>query len=89
MTLSTLFKTRSTLVWLLLFAFTFLSWALGAEHAVGSAVAVLVLALAMIKVIFVGLYFMEAREAPAKLRNGYVAYCLLLWAVLAGMYLWL
>jgi hypothetical protein len=88
MTLS-LLRARSTLVWLALIAVTMMSWALGAEHGIGSGVAVVVLAFALIKVRFVGLDFMELRGAPLILRGIFEAYCVALWSVLAGMYLWL
>lgn len=63
-----LLRARSTLVWLLLVVVTLLSWALGADHGVGSTVAVVVLGLAVVKVRFVGLDFMELRTAPLILR---------------------
>ena len=88
MTLS-LLRARSTFVWLALVAVTIVSWAVGADHGVGSGVAVVVLALALIKVRFVGLDFMELRNAPLLLRGAFEAYCIILWMVLAGMYLWL
>jgi cytochrome c oxidase subunit IV len=88
MTLS-LLRARSTYVWLALVAVTIVSWAVGADHEVGSGVAVVVLALAVIKVRFVGLDFMELRDAPLLLRGIFEAYCIILWMVLAGMYLWL
>jgi hypothetical protein len=88
MTLS-LLRARSTFVWLALVAVTIVSWAVGADHEVGSGVAVVVLALAVIKVRFVGLDFMELRNAPLLLRGVFEAYCIILWMVLAGMYLWL
>ncbi len=84
-----LLRARSTYVWLALVAVTIVSWAVGAEHSVGSGVAVVVLALAVIKVRFVGLDFMELRTAPVVLRAVFEAYCIMLWMVLAGMYLWL
>jgi hypothetical protein len=84
-----LFRARSTVVWLALVIVTLVSWAVGAEHGVGSAVAVFVLGLAAIKVRFVGLDFMELRNAPLLLRGIFEAYCVILWAVLAGMYLWI
>jgi Prokaryotic Cytochrome C oxidase subunit IV len=86
---STLFHARSTYVWVGLVAVTIVSWAVGAEHGVGSAVAIIVLALALIKVRFVGLDFMELRTAPLVLRAVFEGYCVILWMVLAGMYLWL
>lgn len=88
MTLS-LLRARSTVVWLALVLVTIVSWAVGADHQLGSGVAVVVLALAMIKVWFVGLDFMELRNAPMMLRGAFEAYCVVLWLVLAGMYLWL
>lgn len=84
-----LLRARSTYVWLGLVIVTVVSWAVSAEHEVGSAVAVLVLALALIKVRFVGLDFMELRNAPLMLRGVFEAYCVILWMVLAGMYFWL
>lgn len=84
-----LFSARSTYVWVFLVAVTMVSWAVGAEHGVGSTVAVIVLALALVKVRFVGLDFMELRTAPQVLRGVFEAYCVILWAVLAGMYFWL
>ncbi|MBZ4618485.1 cytochrome C oxidase subunit IV family protein [Mycobacterium avium] len=84
-----LFNARSPYVWLALVSITTVSWAVGAEHGIGSTVAVVVLALAMIKIRFVGLDFMELRTAPHILRGVFEAYCAVLWTVLAGMYLWL
>ena len=84
-----LFRARSTYVWLALIAVTVVSWSVGAEHGAGSTVAVVVLALALVKVRFVGLDFMELRTAPQMLRGAVEAYCVILWAVLAGMYFWL
>jgi len=84
-----LWRARSTAVWLVLVAVTLVSFALGADHGVGSSVAVVVLGLAMVKVRYVGLDFMELRTAPVMLRALFEAYCITLWVVLAGMYLWL
>lgn len=87
--LLTLLRARSTLVWIVLVAATIASWALGAEHRVGSEIGVVVLGIALIKVRFVGLDFMELREAPLALRTAFEGYCVAIWCVLAGMYLWL
>jgi parvulin-like peptidyl-prolyl isomerase len=76
-------------VWVVLVAATIVSWAVGSDHGPGSAVAVVVLAVAAIKVRFVGLDFMELRNAPLRLRAIFEGYCVVLWSVLAGMYLWL
>jgi hypothetical protein len=87
MTLS-LFRARSTVVWLVLVVATIVSWAVGSEHGTGSAIALVVLGVAMFKVRFVGLDFMELRQAPLLLRGIFEGYCIALWCVLAGMYLW-
>jgi hypothetical protein len=84
-----LFRARSTPVWVVLVVVTIVSWAVGAKHETGSAVAVLVLGLALIKVRFIGLDFMELRQAPVLLRAMFETYCVVLWLVLSGMYLWL
>ena len=86
---SSLFCARSTVVWLGLVMATLVSFTIGIDHGIGSGVALWVLALALIKVRYVGLDFMELREAPLILRGIFEAYCLALWLVLAGMYLWL
>jgi hypothetical protein len=83
-----LFRARSTVVWLGLVVVTLVSWAVGAEHGVGSGIGVFVLALAAVKIRFVGLDFMELRNAPLLLRGAFEAYCVILWLVLAGVYLW-
>lgn len=86
---SSLFCARSTVVWLGLVIATLVSFTIGFDHGIGSGVALWVLALALIKVRYVGLDFMELREAPLILRGIFETYCLALWLVLAGMYLWL
>ena len=86
---SALFRARSTVVWLGLIIVTLVSFTVGADHGVGSGVALWVLALALIKMRYVGLDFMELRNAPLLLRGAFEGYCVVLWLVLAGMYLWL
>lgn len=83
-----LVRNRAGVAWLLLIAATVVSWAVGAEHGTGSAVAVVVLAIAAVKVRLVGLDFMELRRAPVALRAVFEAYCFAVWAVLSGLYLW-
>ena len=84
-----LLKNRASVSWLILVAATLVSWAVGAEHGTGSAVAVLVLAIAAVKVRLVGLDFMELRHAPVALRAAFECYCLGIWALLSALYLWL
>lgn len=84
-----LVRNRAGLSWLILVAATLVSWAVGADHGTGSMVAVVVLAIAAIKVRLVGLDFMELRHAPIPLRVLFEVYCFAVWAVLSGLYLWL
>ena len=89
MTALNLLRNRAGASWLFLVAATVVSWAVGAEHGTGSMVAVLVLGIAAIKVRLVGLDFMELRHAPIPLRAAFEGYCVVMWAVLSGLYLWL
>ena len=82
-------RSRAGVSWLVLIAATLLSYALGAEHGVGSTVVVVVFGIAAIKVRLIGLDFMELRGAPMPLRAAFESYCLVLWAVLSGLYLFL
>lgn len=89
MTVLALLENRAGASWLFLVAATLLSWVVGADHGTGSAVAVLVLAIAAIKVRLVGLDFMELRHAPIPLRAAFEVYCVGIWALLSALYLWL
>jgi hypothetical protein len=82
-------RNRAGLSWLFLIAATLISYAVGADHGTGSIAAVVVLAIASIKIRLVGLDFMELRNAPIALRTLFEFYCFALWAMLSGMYLWL
>jgi hypothetical protein len=82
-------RSRAGASWLVLIAATLLSYALGADHGVGSTVVVVVFGIAAIKVRLIGLDFMELRSAPMLLRAAFESYCLGLWAVLSGIYLFL
>lgn len=84
-----LIRNRAGFSWLVLIAATLISWAVGAEHGTGSLVAVAVLGIAAIKVRLIGLDFMELRHAPIPLRVVFECYCVAVWAVLSGLYLWL
>lgn len=52
----------------------------------GAAAAVVVLGIAAVKVRLVGLDFMELRHAPWELRAMFELYCLALWLVLSGFF---
>lgn len=80
--------TRATAIWVLLVAATGLSWALGTNHGINHRDAsVVILVVAFAKVRFVGLYFMELREAPLPLRAVFEAYCLVICSLVTGMFL--
>jgi hypothetical protein len=80
---------RAGISWLVLIAATLLAYALGAEHGVGSLTVVAVLGIAAIKIRLVGLDFMELRSAPILLRAAFEGYCVVLWAVLSALYVFL
>ncbi len=82
-------RNRAGVSWLLLVVATLASWLVGAEHGTGSTAAVVVLAIAAVKIRLVGLDFMELRHAPVPLRAAFEGYCVALWAVLSGLFLWL
>jgi hypothetical protein len=84
-----LLGTRAGRSWLILVVATLASFALGVDHGAGALVVVLVLGIAAVKVRLVGLDFMELRGAPLRLRAAFETYCLAMWAVLSGLYLWL
>jgi heme/copper-type cytochrome/quinol oxidase subunit 4 len=76
-------------VWFVLIAATLLSWHLGADHGIRnpSVATVLIMLVAFIKVRFVGLYFMELRDAPSRLRFLFEAHCAVVCSVVVGVYL--
>lgn len=81
---------RLVVVWLALMAATALSWWVGGEHGppvegirVGAAVA---LAVAFVKVHYVGLEFMELRGAPAGLRWAFEGWVAVVGGVVVALY---
>jgi hypothetical protein len=85
-----LLRTRATLVWLILSALTISSWALGTTDGDGThlSASVVILLVTVLKVRFVGLYFMELRGAPLSLRGVFEGYCAALWLLLTAMLIW-
>jgi caa(3)-type oxidase subunit IV len=79
---------HSVIVWAALVAFTLISFALGGEHVVDAKTlaAVIVIGIGAIKIRLVGLHFMELRGAPLPLRAVFEGYCVLLFCVLMGIY---
>jgi hypothetical protein len=80
---------RAGVSWLVLIVATLISYSLGADHGTGSVMVVVVLVIASIKVRLVGLDFMELRTAPVPLRAAFEGYCVGLWVLLSGLYLFL
>ncbi|MUL65888.1 hypothetical protein BOO86_15540 [Mycobacterium sp. CBMA 234] len=85
-----LLKSSATVVWLFLIIATVVSWAMGAHHGFThsdkiNSVAILIIA--FVKVRFVGLYFMELKNAPPGLRAILEAWCAVVCAVTIGFYL--
>jgi hypothetical protein len=85
-TLAPLLRTPTSAVWLLLTLATAASWLLGHGHGHG-VTAVAIIVIAIVKIRFVGLYFMELRDAPVALRRIFEGYCAVVGATLVGMYL--
>jgi hypothetical protein len=85
--LGPLLRTRTSVVWLVLTLATVLSWALGHNHGGHTLTALAIIVIAIVKVRFVGLYFMELRAAPIVLRGIVEAYCAVVGLTLAVLYL--
>ncbi|HWF54201.1 MAG TPA: cytochrome C oxidase subunit IV family protein [Solirubrobacteraceae bacterium] len=86
--MTALLKSRVSLVWLGLIIATLISWRIGTDHGVHAHLATtIVLLVAFVKVRFVGLYFMELRDAPLPLRGIFEGYCLVVCTTLIVLYL--
>lgn len=75
-------RDRTTVVWAALMAATVVSWALGSHGAEDGAIelgAAVALFIAFVKVRYVGLEFMELREADPVLRR-----CFTSWVLIVG-----
>jgi len=88
--LNLLLRTPASVVWLVLVAATGFSWVLGAEHGLGSSAqqlaSIAILAVAFVKIRFIGLYFMELREAPHALRGLFETYCVVVGTLVIGLF---
>jgi Prokaryotic Cytochrome C oxidase subunit IV len=82
-------RDRVTIVWAVLMGATIVSWWLGTDHAVTDArlASALVLLVALVKVRFIGAYFMELRDAPGVLKVLFQGWCIAVYTVLVGMFL--
>ena len=81
---------RITWTWALLSALTVVSWVLAAtrRYSPGTAVTIVVLAIAAVKTRTVIRQFMEVRVAPRWLRRATDAWLAVLMAAIIGLYLW-
>jgi hypothetical protein len=79
------------MAWVLLIGLTLLSLSLSGKHGFVSnghaTPSLIILAVAVFKARLVGLYFMELNAAPVFLRAPFEVYCVVLLALLSGMYL--
>ncbi|GAB4008968.1 cytochrome C oxidase subunit IV family protein [Nocardioides ultimimeridianus] len=86
--LSRLLSDRQTAVWLVLVLATALTAALGLEErGSAKAVAVVLIAIGVVKLRLVAMHFMEVRRAPLALRLLIELYAAAVFASLAGIYL--
>lgn len=90
MNVTSMVRTKASLIWLLLCALTVLSWALGTNLALGDGHHLLanmaIFAVAIFKMRLVGLYFMELKTAPRALRGLFEGYCVGLFVLLAAVF---
>lgn len=84
-----LLRSPITIVWFFLIAATAISWYAGGDEGINDAelAGSLVLAIAFIKVRFVGMYFMELRHAPIPLRIIFETWCVVVCATVITMFL--
>jgi Prokaryotic Cytochrome C oxidase subunit IV len=89
--MKTLVQTKASVAWLALVVLTVTQWAIGTHDGVSGPyhvpASVVIFFVGVFKVRLVGLYFMELREAPVALRSAFETYCVVLLAVLCGMFL--
>lgn len=85
-----LLRSTATVVWFFLIAATVVSWALGTDHGFvddHTVASITILVVAFVKVRFIGLYFMDLKDAPLLLRALIEIYCLAVCALVIGFYL--
>ena len=82
-----LLSSRTSLVWLFLIAATIVSWQVGVHGDPAELSTIIVLAVAFVKVRFVGLWFMELKDAPLPLRAVFEGYVMVVALALIIMYL--
>jgi hypothetical protein len=89
--MATLLRTPASVVWLILVAATAFSWTLGTDHGLGPdaqrLAGIAILAVAFVKIRFIGLYFMELCEAPRVLRGLFEFYCAVVGTLVLALFL--
>jgi heme/copper-type cytochrome/quinol oxidase subunit 4 len=67
---------------------TVVSWVLGTSHGIHdrTLASIAILIIAFVKVRFVGLYFMELREAPNPLRALFETYCVVACTIVVAVF---
>jgi hypothetical protein len=85
-----LLKSSATVVWSVLISATAVSWALGAHHHIvdnPTATALIILTIAFLKIRYIGLHFMDLKDAPLALRALLEAWCLVVCILTSVFYL--
>jgi hypothetical protein len=86
--MTSVLKDRLVLVWAGLVLATVVSFVAGHDHeSIGTAGVVASLVIAFVKIRFVGVEFMELKDAPPVLRIAFTAWCVLVAAMVVVMYL--
>jgi hypothetical protein len=87
--MTALLRDKITLIWTGLVLATLLSWWLGTDHGTSNhqVATVGVMLVAFAKVRFVGMHFMDLRDAPIPLRLIFDAYVLIVGTAIIGTYL--
>lgn len=79
---------RTLVVWSLMVALTCVTWAIGTGHSLTpTVVTATVLAIAFVKIRFIGSDFMELRTAPLPLAAAYDLYLVIVYVALVTMYI--
>lgn len=78
---------KTTLVWLFLVVATIVSWQVGTHGGSAEVSTTIVMAVAFVKIRFVGLWFMELKDAPLPLRGLFEGYVVLVGLAVIIMYL--
>lgn len=88
-TMRGLIPVRVLTVWGILVVLSVLGPVLGVEGSGIIWAEIALLTFAVVKVRFVGLDFMELRHAPVPMRWAIEAYCVILWILIVGLFVWL